>query len=501
MNLFVLIDELIAQVRCGAYFAQAAVILALTLYGYLLICAITPSLGFVRKVLLAYPAGLAAFGIVAFLLVVTAIPYTKLTVLIGGILAGILVWAICVKAQKSPLSGIWNVPPKAAAIAGLILLLAILLSCLGFLRVTISNDSVFNYSFYPRLIVHYQGLRPNFNTFLTDVGQGVALINTLPFLFGFEETFGIQHMLNLVFAANFAVALFEAVPAPKKRIRILFACAGTALLLVSMPYLLLAKWVLANDYFAVFMFLAAYLATLGGKGQTEVIRLLYLLIPAISILRIEGGVFVVLLVLCMSILDLKTKDLALGMLLPSILLQALYAARIFLTMSIIAPYRFLTEEKALLMLLLMGFGLVYLLLIKDRFFCRMQKHLGLLIIACLLLINLILCIRDASMYLENLRAFAQNILYSGGWGIFPLSILVIYLLSLNREFRPQFFDLLFLSYLFYVLAVSFMREGGMQKGVGDSGNRVLMQVVPVALFAALLHLAQIFKPKEEETKS
>ena len=373
MSLAALMEELVSQVSLRAFLFQAISILALSAYGYLLLCALCCSQTFVRRVLFAYPAGLAAFSVVAFLLSVTAIPYTRVSVLSGLALSLVLAWALLPAGKRrDALAGILHVPPREALIATLILLFATLLACSGILRVTLSNDSAYNYSFYPSLIVHFRGLRENFNTFLTDVGQGVALINTLPFLFGFEETFGIQHMLNMAFLGIFWTALFEETAVCKKMVRLLFACTGTALLLSSMPYLLLSKWVLANDYFAVFMFLCTYLARGScrereGAAGGEERNLLYLFVPALSILRIEGGVFAVLFILCISLLDLKNRELAFGMLLPSIFLQALYVGRIFLTMSIIAPYRFLTEEKALLMLLLMVLGFVYLLLIRGRF--------------------------------------------------------------------------------------------------------------------------------------
>ncbi len=502
MNLSVLTQLLSAQVSVPAFIHQALVILCLFLYGCILLGAICPSWPFVRKMLFAYPAGLAAFSLVAFCLVTLSIPYNAVSVIVSCIVFGVLVWTAALlttgaKERREVFPAGWREKPLTFVIAGLVILLLTAFACSGALSVTLSNDSMYNYSFYPRLIVHYGGLRPNFNTFLTDVGQGVALINTLPYLFGFEETFGIQHMLNLVFAAVFATAVYETADTDKKALRIAFAGIAVLLLYATLPYLLLSKWILANDYFAVFMFLSAYLA-FDAKHGAEGIRLLYLLVPVLSILRIEGGVYVVLFLLCISVLPVANRQIACGMLLPAVVLQAIYAIRIFLTMTIIAPYRFLTEEKALLMFLLMIAAFVYLMWIRGKIFVKLQKYLGVWIILGLLLINLLLFLKDRATYLENMKAFRDNLLYSGGWGIFPMVIAAIYLVAIigSKRWGFGFWDLLSFSYLFYVLSVSFMREGGMHSGVGDSGNRVLLQMVPILLFAALQHVTDLMKKED-----
>lgn len=499
-----LLEAITSQVSLSAFFHQALLIFALIVYGYVLVCVLSPDLSFAKRILYAYPAGLAAFTVTAFLLVTLHIPYGTLSASIACMAA---LCAVCLfrtvltpgKTRWECFAGLWNVRGKEAVIAVLLIVILILVSCSGILKVSLSNDSMYNYWFYPRLIVHFGGLRPNFNTFLTDVGQGVALINTLPFLFGFEETFGIQHMLNLVFLATFFTALYEQVKSSTRWVKICFAGAGILLLASAMPYLLLSKWVLANDYFAVYMFLCLELACQPRrtKKPEQPVILLALFVTTLSLLRIEGGVYAVLLLLILSISDLTNKELSFALLVPVMILQGLYGARIFLTMSIIAPYRFLTEEKELLLFGVMTAELVYFLWIRGKVLVKIQKHLGILILAGLLGVNLLLFVKDAGLYLQNLHSFAENILYLGGWGIFPATVLGLYLISINRSFRPNLWDLSAFSYLLYVLIVSFMREGGMKSGVGDSGNRVLLQIVPVLLFAALKHTAYLLEKKED----
>ncbi|MCR5268135.1 MAG: hypothetical protein K6E16_06450 [Lachnospiraceae bacterium] len=507
MNLTSLLNEIVSQVGAPAFVRQALTILLLSVYGYVLLSLLCPSFTFRRRMLFAYPAGLSMFTLTSFLPVVLSIPYGTATAVIAALLAlAVILGALFVrKYHKDPrcFSVLYDCSIKEAVMAIVLLDLAILLSCSGVLHIALSNDSIFNYSFYPRLIVHFGGLRPNFNTFLTDVGPGAAMVGTLPYLFGFQETFGLQHMLNLVFLAIFGVAVYEKCTVSGKKSRLLFAFSAVVLLLSSTPYLLLSKWILSNDYFAVFMFLCAYLADFGTdesrspETREDTLWLLYILLAMLSLLRIEGGVYVILFVLCVSVRKIGAKSLAFGMLLPALVLQSLYAFRIFCTMHFIAPYRFLTEGKVLLMLAAMAATLLYLLLIRGRYCLKLQDHFGVLIMAGLFVLNLLLFVKDRAGYLENMRAFLENILRSGGWGIFPLTVALLFLISLGKRFRFGYWDLMAFGYFLYALAVSFMREGGLQAGPGDSGNRVLMQALPLLLFAGIIHVLQRFGERRE----
>ena len=506
MNLSVLTDLIVSQVSAWAYCRQVLTVLAVFLYGYVCVSFLCPSCKIIRRAVLAFPAGLGLFSVSAFLLLVLSVPYNVISVVTMCVLAeaGIVFCAVRFgktdkKAYIAPDQDL-----KKMLLLLAVVVLAAAFACSGVLKISLSNDSVYNYSFYPRLLVYFGKLRVNYDVFLTDVGQGTALINTLPFLFGFEESFGLQHMLNFSFLAAFWMALYERTDTEKKALRILLPCAGVLLLLSALPYLILSKWILANDYFAVFMFLCTVLiddvryrdGVQENTDMHEELRLLWILVPALSLLRIEGGVFVAFFVLCASTQRLGSRDLVFGMLVPSMILQGLYTFKIFCTMEITAPYAFLTPKKAGMMLLLMAFVLLYLLFVRNRRFLKIQSHLGLLIIAALCLINLLLLIRDPGAYFGNLKAFLDNLLYRGGWGLLPATVVALYLVSIRRSFRFGYTDLMAFGYFLYVLAVSFMREGDLHPGVGDSGNRVLLQVVPLLLFAALSHVLPLIKEQD-----
>ncbi|HOO27673.1 MAG TPA: hypothetical protein PLU43_04355, partial [Lachnospiraceae bacterium] len=382
-----------------------------------------------------------------------------------------------------------------------VLLLAVF-AVSGLLSVSLSNDSMYYYSLYSKALVKFGTYRREFNVFLTDVGQGAALIGTLPYFFGFNETFGIQQFFNINFLCMFAYAVYEQALAAegetagpgrfirRKRKAAVIAGLSVLVMLSSMPFVIVSKWVMANVYFMEYLFICGYLAYRFRPADQTVrenaagmLLIEGLLIAVLSTLRMEGTIFVLLLVLCISVLPYKSRELAFCFLLPAAMMQLLYDIRIFLTMQIAAPYRFLTGEKALVQLAAMLAVLLYFLIVRGRFLKKLTEHMAAVIIAGLLLVNVGLCVLDWDIYIGNLEAFGANLFHQSGWGLFPAFVLAMLFLLMKKERSFHYFDLLTVGYLLTTLAVCWARDGVLREGVGDSGNRVLLQIIPLVVFA------------------
>lgn len=503
------VSELIRQIESNLsavyYFAQIITILCLFWGGYVVISMLSvedKGRNNIATIILAYPLGLALFAIEAYIIVTFAIPYNVWSASLGFLSAILTVYILSAKryGRGRVCDELKAIFIKAKTKRGIITIVCIVLmaavACLGIFSVTVSNDSMYNYYFYPRSIVYFGGLRVTFDTFLTDVGQGCALINTLPFLFNFNETFGIQQMLNFCFIGIFYISLNDLFKQYSKRIRIVFPLLITLLLMTSIPFVIISKWVLANDYFMAFMFFATYIAIRRVGEDRYNVAIVGIIVAALSIMRIEGGVYAALFVLCISGFAYTNKELGAKIMVPAILLNVSYSARIFLTMNITAPYTFLTSKKAVEMIIIMVFVLMYVLIIRGRFFNGITNHLDILVIAGLLGVNLLLLIKNPSEYLSNLKVFINNVVYNGGWGILPAVVLSVYIVCLCSEFRFGYWDCIAFSYLLYAVAITFMREDGLHPGTGDSGNRVLLQGVPFLILAAASHLPAVMNKDE-----
>ena len=108
--------------------------------------------------------------------------------------------------------------------------------------------------------------------------------------------------------------------------------------------------------------------------------------------------------------------------------------------------------------------------------------------------NLALMVLIRGRYLNNLHMFYINLRLRAGWGYFPFIIAALLVLTVimavaDRQYALSFFDSLMISYVLGVLIVAFGRGDDLRKGVGDSGNRVLLTAVPLIVFAIALRLA------------
>ncbi|MCR5508355.1 MAG: hypothetical protein K6F34_06695 [Lachnospiraceae bacterium] len=511
------------------FLRQSLVILMIFALGAAAGCALRRGRAALTDVLLYYPLGLSVYALVSYVILVTGIPFNIITVT-GSCLAVAAVSALAVYKNG------WLHPErfekKITAAVIITLLCIIVISTSGLLPVSVMNDSMYYYSMYPKALVHFSGYRRNFNVFLTDIGQMTVIINTLPHMYGFNESFGIQTFLNIDTLLLFSYSVYER--AAKKTERKSAAAASVILTLIlvsSMPYLVMSRWVMSNGYFMCFMFICVHTVYASSKeadaGSAKSLMVLSgLMFSVMSFLRMEGCIIAVVLVLCFASLEFEGKELFKYLMLPMLLIFSAYDVRIFLFMNIDAPYTFLTPNKAVIQLAALAAVSVYLVFIKGRFLKFTEDKLSLLIPAALLFVNILLFVYNRSRYINNLKSFAGNLSHRSGWGLFPMMILAVYVLCFiagiggrlgtggrfcgpfsffkkgpqNRPPVPKihFRDLCLIAYLLTCLAVGFARGDNLRESIGDSGNRVLLQVTVLAFYAAAMHLTDLLWPDVEE---
>lgn len=500
--------DFLHQFSARFFINQLLTIIVLFLFGLFLIMCIRKDCKDIWTLLLAYPLGLAVYVLTCFLLLLCGIPLRTESILLTllCVSAALFIWKKPVPSVKQELLYFKQSCTEHAwkrwtfGIAALCVLGLAALAVSGILSVSLSNDSMYYYSLYSRALVKYGAYRREFNVFLTDVGQGTALIGTLPFFFGFNETFGIQQFFHINFLCIFTYAVYEQAAKAGMQKKQAVLTAGLSLLVMqsSMPFIIVSKWVMANVYFMEYLFISCYLAFRFENEKERILLIQGALMAVLSLLRMEGTVFVLFAVLCISVLHYKNRELACCFLLPSVILQIFYDIRIFLTMEISAPYTFLTEKKALVQLAGMAAVLCYLLFIRGRYFKKLQAHMNYLVIAGLLLINLGLCALDYHIYFGNLQAFGANLFNQSGWGLFPGLVIAMLILLPKKGYSLSFTELLWIGYLLITLAVCWARDGVLREGVGDSGNRVLLQIVPLVVYAFTIRVIQWLVPLQSK---
>ncbi len=501
------------------------VIFIIFLFGFFINIVFDTGADNVLKALLAFPTGISLYVLSGFFLLVFDLGFTAGRIIFLMILTALLLSGVrFLFVRKSLGTGqgermicavFKDISLKYILIVSSAALLTALIATLGLFSVSISNDSYYYFNLYSKALCRFGILKREYNVFLTDVGLGAVMIGTLPHFFGFNESFGILTFFNLDFIAFFFYEAFGYVRERTGKVStsLIASFTATLFLLSSMPFIIASKWVMANIYFMEYMFICVSLAPRlirdgrgnGERAENKDMIIFSILFIMLSLLRMEGTMISVFLVLVFSTLRFDNRQLALAFV-PAVCFQTLYDIRIFILMDINAPYTFLTERKAVLQGLMMLFVLVYLLFIRGKIRFT-DSNMGGLIIAGLAAVNVILFIYDRGLYLSNLKVFYENLTDRGGWGAFPVSVIGILLMILTvgfyekRRISLNYFDLVTLGYVILSVAVSFARGSVLQKSVGDSGNRVLLQAVPLIVYTLYIHISDLAVSKEVISES
>lgn len=506
-DLQVFVTEYLSR-NSGAYFVrQLLVIAALFLLGALITDALSSKeLSLLRRCSMAFPVGLSAFSVTAYAMLVVGIPYNVWTVCAFAALEALAAFIAGRRSfdRSSHLKHMIFAAAAAVAVGAF--------ATSGLAPVSISNDTMYYFGRYPDAIVHYGYLRDQFDVFMTDTGLGAVCIDTLPPLFGFGESFGIRESFHISFIVFFAACVYDRA---KKNIEgkgaVVATVLITAVLVSSTPFVLLGHWALANMYFMELFFIATY-ATVDGEGErlgTEPILLL-----ALSFLRIEGTLFVLWLMVCVSLYRNVAKKLVYTVIIPMILLFGGYCLKVFVQFYVLDNiYQFLTPQKAAILIGAIAAAGLYLLFIYPAVSKRFSKYLPYLYIIAMVAANVLMFAMNSARYMTNLSVFGQNLFAQSGWGMMPYFVIALTvllaveygILFVRKQVRPSgtaSFDIIMvLGFALMVLTVSYGRGDNLQAYVGDSGNRVLLQIVPlvVMMYANLcLGLSKEFSRKASQ---
>ena len=467
------------------------------------------------RLILAYPTGLALWALVGYMLLVLGFPFGRITILLAYILIFSVLYFFYIDTRKN-----FTIDSKRMAellLPVIIVFFVAFLCCSGIFGISISNDSYYYYSVYPQTLVLEQGYVHSFDVFLTDVGQTTAVICTLPWFFGFEETFGIQIFLGFNLVAIFAVSIYEMgmVKMPgkadigigKRKIATAVAVGSSVALVFSSPFYVMTRWVLANVYFMTYFFIA-FVLTIKQSGKEYILGrrdriLTALYVATLSMLRMEGGMFAGLLILCACTLNLKNRILLKYYAIPVALMHILYDINTYLILRVDPLYSFMSRTNMVVMLLYIAVIIIYLVFIRGKRLLFIQKHYTAFLMGGLVGINVLLAIVSPERYLGNLKFFAINITHQNGWGVFgvflPVSLL---LMPVGEDLKKKInFPVLFtMGYVLFTIALCWARDGTLRDGIGDSGNRVLLQIVPFVIYTLVELLVERTGLQQEPEK-
>ena len=478
--------DIISYVTNGFFIRQFLTIVFLTVYGLMIFTLTRGKMSWKWRYVLSFPTGLALYVVSALTVLILGVPFGSLSVLIVMILLLVITAALGKRSEREILAGF---ELKGAAVWTLLVLLLAILAVSGRLSLALSNDSVYYYSTYPRILIEQGGYAKSFDTYLTDVGQASAAINCLPFLFGFDTSFGIQHFLNFCFIISFGLFLYERERemGVGKNKSVILSVAFTLFLASATPFLVISKWVLSNVYFMEYAFwISVFLMKLSKEEITADWSVMMASMMAVTaMLRMEGGIIALLIVFAASSFGYSSKRIAVNFLLPMLIFEAGYYIRLF-SLGVDPLYSFLDWKKAVLMVGMIAAAMLYMLIIRGRYMKFVSNNIRLMMIAALIAGNIGLCFINKERFINNLYAFYQNLRQGNGWGIFGIYILLAAVLivwdTVWGRFSIEYSDAVLAAFVLAVVAVCWARGGMLVVRTSDSGNRVLLEIVPFVIW-------------------
>ena len=491
--------DVLQQGSGAAFRNQVLVIIGVYIIGFLLIHLLRDGINDRWEALLAYPVGLAFYALSGYTLLLVGAEFCVRNIALLIVL--VLLVILLIKRKRGIKIEAFELKSFLASCAAVTVLAMVFTS--GDFPVAVSNDSVYYYSTYPSILTSEGFYVSSLDSFLSNVGQTTAVVNCLPFFFGFDETFGIQWVLNVFFLLIFLEACRETAVRTGVKPKYAAIAAGLAVLMLatSEPFLGTAMWVLSNAYFMEYFFLAFYLAVKMAEDgdSTDYLVVQAVLIGMISMLRMEGGVIVTIMTVLISVYPASKKKLLLVYCLPLFLAVAGYYMMFFGRMGIDPLYSFLDWKKAAMMIAMVAALVVYIVLVRPFV---PKDYIPTLLLALLVLGNAGIFVISRERYLTDIKAFILNIRQGNGWGIFGAVIGVVFILIaadfVKNRGRISCVAAVVPVVMLSVIAVCWARGGVLAVRMSDSGNRVMMQIAPLVIFVLYTYVIKFCVHPDKE---
>lgn len=497
------IQSALAELSLKFYIYQVIAIVLLMVYGLILVTLIRVKCLSLMDLIVSYPLSLLIYSISGYFLLSFGIPFNKYTQV--GLMIFILASLVFAKKDKiNEIKDAVGLNKKMIIIYLLIGTALALLLTSGIVNISVTNDSMYFFSEYPRALVNYGKLNSILDNFLTDASQGVAIIGTIPFLFGFDEIFGILLLMSVNFVIFFAYAVYDNISGFSDK-KTAYKMSGLAVLMLlsAMPFVIMSRWLMANTFFMEYMVIVIYLAYKYAKKTTTAdLIILSVFITGLSLMRMEGALNAGVIVLCIMMLEYKNKDVIFYMVCPMIILQGMYLFRIFKILTLHTGIQFMTKEKALILIAFLVCIVIYNALIRGKILLKVQKYYEWILVFGLVFVNVVVLLYDSGDYINNLKSLVLNVLLNSGWGLFAAVIIGVLIIIPKKSIRINYFDIAVVCYVLLTIVAGWARGDSLYVSFGDSGNRILIQVVPALIFAVIIKIAEGLEYwKKEELKT
>lgn len=409
----------------------------------------------------------------------------------------------------------------------------------GYNYIILNYDSYFYFSDYGKaltLLMSYKDIVSDNSFVMTNIGQFLPLVGAYATYWGLDTMIPLHGFMILNLLVAFAVCVYRYAKGtfPVKKAAC-YTALFTLLLISCSPFLLFTNWILSNSWIMFYLF---FLFVLGikerpedhashllgaGSSPLDFDRALLTcgFSVAVTMLRKDGIALVCFLFVCYGLMRFPYTQSSLhdkpasrfnawycSSLLPALLflpsagyqLFYIYYLRhiIYARTTLAYGTSLLSDKFAAMTLLVTAATLLYLLflhIIAERLCKRYLPHA---MTAFLLLALLLLCVRDASRFIDYVDAWIRN-LAGTAFGYSSLGILLLLCLILLS--RPSYDYLLFTTAgSALVTLIIYWNKGNLELNIDNSGLRALYQIIPIFFLVSAIDIRRLFSKDSADPK-
>ena len=441
------------------------------------------------KLALAYPVGIFAWICTSIICLLVGIPYN---VYVLGTIFALGNIGLIISLQDS-----FDIEALIRE-CGLFLVLTIILSS-GLAKNIVGNDTTFYNENYGYWLVEEGRLGGNLLVPMTATGLATPALCSYFKMWNVDNIYLAQNIFRCVFVLFFYKAINMVCESKKKKV---LAIIGTLLLVSSPAYSLVSSWIISNSFMMFEMFILAVFLNNLARGRKEYLWLTVMVTFVISFTRVEGAMIALFIIVCALVLNVPKKYINI-IILPSIVGQMVYQLICLKFMKDVPNELFVSKQSVIILIAFMVVVFVLVQVLDMKWASLIKNKLGYIIIAVGILGSVGLCLLDYEKYAYNLKIVLTNITYlgkTGSWGMMPLLFVICVLLVIRNLNFEQYWDTMWIAYFVLILAICWSRESVLRVSIADSGNRILIQMVPIFIMTLMVHGDKMLCRTDKEVK-
>lgn len=439
--------------------------------------------------LLSIPTGIAFWGILSILVMLSGIKYSLVTMILSCVVVEVL--TLIIRSRKKI-----KLRYKREDILKIVILTFGIISVLsiGLVYAYSAGDTITYIDLLGKAFVIEGGFSSHFETVFLSTGIGLATLSSLTYMLGSNNVYIIHSMfiLNFFFFLWYVLYKKIVISIYTKYARVLsFICAASIFILP--PILYFSGWIISNVYIMCYLFILSILLMEGeesSKVDVGTSILTGILCVFFVYLRSDALITLSCLVLSAVIGKIATRKMILFIMLPSLLAMILYYGKIYLILGTKGEGLFLDVRTIGAMFILMIMLMVYYAFFRNKRLLFFQKNMVLIVTIILLLFMAVLYMVSPETFIYSMSIYNINttdISSQGGfWGV--TGIFVLMMLLLSHMYNDSKFKSI--EFLVIILVLTNMIMGPLRAylgvepriGVGDSFNRAFISYLPLVMW-------------------